>query len=227
MCSRFSLTYQIQAAAKRFKFKDPGAYLPPWMPKYNIAPTDETVVVVNSAAQVGDRELRMMVFGLIPSWAKDPKIGLSCLNARVETVTEKPSFREAFRKRRCLVLADGFYEWLKEGSKKLPYRVVLKNREPFAFAGLWDEWRSPQGKTISSFSILTTEPNTLLAPIHNRMPVILPPEAEEIWMDPRLTDPVALLPTLKPYPAEALETYLVSPAVNTSSYKSPDCVAPL
>ena len=129
MCSRFSVTYQIEAAARRFKFKDPGAYLSRWSPRYNIAPTDEAPVVICSSSASRARELRFMIFGLIPHWAKDPKMGLSCLNARAETVAEKPAFREALRKRRCLVLTDGFYEWQHEGKVKLPFRITLKNQE--------------------------------------------------------------------------------------------------
>jgi putative SOS response-associated peptidase YedK len=166
-------------------------------------------------------------WGLIPSWAKDPGIGDRMINARAETVAEKPSFRRALQKRRCLVLADGFYEWRKEGKKKTPLHIALKSHEPFGFAGLWETWKPPTGETIHSCTIITTTPNALMESIHNRMPVILTREAEALWLDRRVEDPQALLPLLAPYPAEAMDAYVVSPLVNSPRNDTSACIEPV
>ena len=141
--------------------------------------------------------------GPVPSWAKDPSIGSRMINARGETVAQKPSFRTALRRRRCLVLADGFCEWKKTAGQKTPMRITLKEREPFAFAGLWEVWKSPEDEWVRSCTIITTAPNTLMEPIHNRMPVILPQEAEETWLNPTIEDPAVLASFFQPFPAEA------------------------
>ena len=156
-----------------------------------------------------------MRWGLIPSWAKDKSIGSRMINARAETVAEKPSFRNALRRRRCLVLADGFYEWRRVGKTKTPMRIVMRSGEPFAFAGLWETWTDPEGTVIPSCTIITTTPNDLLSPIHNRMPVILPRDLEEFWLDESVDDPVAVTNVLTPHPAEAMEVYEVSSLVNS------------
>jgi len=161
-------------------------------------------------------KLDYYVWGLIPSWAKDPAIGNRMINARGETLVEKPSYRTAFRRRRCLILADGFFEWKQvPGSKaKIPMYIRLKSGEPFAFAGLWDNWNSPDGSRILSCSIITTTPNTLLESIHNRMPVILPVATYARWLEPGEQDPTSLQPLIQPYPADEMSAYPVSTLVN-------------
>lgn len=146
------------------------------------------------------------------------------INARMESLTEKPSFRTPLRNSRCLVLSDGFFEWKLEGKRKVPYYVCLKSREPFSFAGLWSSWRSPEGKEVRSCTIITGPPNELLTPIHNRMPIILPPGLREEWADPLDRDPQTLLSLLRPYPPEEMEAYPVSTQVNSPSFDSPECI---
>lgn len=222
MCGRFTLTVdpaQIQAAF-------PWLEVPPGVtPRYNIAPTQPVAVVTNN----GENRLDFFVWGLIPSWAKDPEIGSRMINARAETLAEKPSFRTAFRRRRCLVLADGFYEWRQEpGAKaKTPMYIRMESGEPFAFAGLWESWNSPDGSNILSCTIITTEPNALTAKIHNRMPVILPSEAIGEWLDPGERKPEELNRFLQPYPANEMIAFPVSRLVNSPQNESPECIAPL
>ena len=168
-----------------------------------------------------------MRWGLIPSWAGDPAIGMKLINARAETVAEKPSFQKSFRERRCLVLADGYYEWKREGTGKQPYYIRLKNERPFAFAGLWNRWNSEDGKTIESCAILTTKPNERLASIHDRMPVILQPVAYEPWLDPGLQDATRLVPFLTPYPADAMIAAPVSRRVNDPRVDDTRCLEAL
>jgi len=149
------------------------------------------------------------------------------INARAETVATKSAFRVALRNRRCLVVADGFYEWQQRGRTKQPYRIVLKSREPFGFAGLWETWTAPDGETIRTCTIITTEANEQLKPIHDRMPVILTREAEDIWLDPAIQDPAKLLPLIRPYPAEEMDAYPVSRWVNKPDHDSPECIEPM
>jgi len=190
------------------------------IPRYNIAPTQMVPAVINQAG----RRLVMLRWGLIPSWAKDLSIGNKMINARAETLAEKPSFRTLLQRRRCLIIADGFYEWKKEGTGKKPYRITLIDEEPFAFAGLWDSWTSPAGEIIQSCTIITTAANELMQPIHNRMPVILPKDAEQIWADPAVTDKLLLKDLLQPYPAELMTAYEVSPLVNSPKNDLPECL---
>jgi len=220
VCGRFTLTTNLGAIAKRFGV---ARFLEEVGPRYNIAPT-QTVIVVNDD---GTRHLTEMQWGLIPSWAKDPAIGNRMINARAETVATKPAFRVALRKRRCLIPSDGFYEWQPIGQRKQPVYTLLKSREPFAFAGLWEGWTSPAGKEIKTCTIITTEANELLKPVHDRMPVILTKEAESLWLDPAIQDPDKLLPLLKPYPAEEMEAYPVSTKVNSPANEGPACIVPL
>ena len=192
-------------------------------PRYNVAPT-QTVIVVNDD---GSRHLTEMRWRLIPSWAKDPVIGNRMINARGETVATKPAFRAALRRRRCLIPADGFYEWQQQGRRKQPVYITLKTREPFSFAGLCESWTSPDGEEIKTCTIITTEANALLKPIHDRMPVILTKEAERVWLDPAIQDTERLLSLLVPYPAEEMEAYPVSTRVNNPRSDGPESIEPL
>lgn len=220
MCGRFTQTVGVEALRKRFGFEQPTFDL---RPRYNLAPTQDAPVVLE---RDGNRRLELFRWGLVPSWSKDPKTGYKLINARAETAATKPSFRRCFAKRRCLVPADGFYEWKRVGEKlKWPMRVVLRSREPFAFAGLWDEWKQPDGKPLHTFTILTTDAPPSLRSLHDRVPVILPPEGEAAWLDPR-TRPEALTPLLAPPPDDRLEAYPVSPLVNTAKTDEPACIEP-
>ena len=219
MCGRFTLTIDLAALVARFCVPPAAAN---YNPRFNIAPSQPVIVVGDD----GHRYLKPMRWGLIPSWAKDPAIGNRLINARVETLAEKPSFRAALQQRRCLIPADGFYEWQRLGNVKQPVRIRLKSREPFGFAGLWKQWTSPAHEEVLSCTIITTAANELIQPVHNRMPVILNPADEQTWLDPRNSDPALLLPLLKPYPSELLEFYTVSRAVNSPLHDSPDCMAP-
>ena len=198
-----------------------GEYPSSLTPSYNIAPTQEVAAVVE---EDGKRQLRMLHWGLIPSWAKDPAIGNKMINARAETVSEKPSFRTAFKKRRCLIVADGFYEWRKTDNGKQPHHIRMEDGSPFAFAGLWETWRN--GQEIRSCAIITTEANDLMGEIHHRMPVILPPENYGVWLDPDFGEKEALTALLKPYPSDEMEAYAVSRRVNKPANNDPSVVEP-
>jgi putative SOS response-associated peptidase YedK len=221
MCGRFTLTTDTKKLAEAFAGFEAPAEL---IPRYNIAPSQPVAVVANN----GQNKIELFQWGLIPAWAKDPQIGDRMINARAETLAEKPSFKNAYKRRRCLVLSDGFYEWKKEeGSKaKTPMYIQLTSGEPFAFAGLWESWRSPDDSTVLSCTIITTMPNELMAEIHNRMPVILPRAAYEQWLDPAERSPDQLSGLLKPYPAVEMRAYPVSTLVNNPKNDSPECVAP-
>jgi len=194
-------------------------------PRFNIAPSQPVAVVAND----GQNHLDFFVWGLIPSWAKDPQIGNRLINARAETLAEKPAFRAAFRRRRCLVLADGFYEWRQDpGQKsKTPLFIQLKSRQPFAFAGLWEIWHATDGSEIRSCTIITTQPNEMMAPIHNRMPVILSPEAYPLWLSAEEKDSNQLTQLLVPYPADQMTAYPVSKMVNSPHNDSPEIILPV
>ena len=197
------------------------------MPRYNVAPTQSNpIVLVNNENK---RIMTPMRWGLIPSWAKEEAIGNKMINARIETVTQKPSFKTAFMKRRCLVPADGYYEWRKSGApgKKSPFRIVLKSKELFAFAGLWDVWKNEEGETIQSYTIITTEADDLVSKIHPRMPVILRPENEDKWIDPTVNDLKTLRSALKPYPSDLMEMYEVSPLVGRANLDVESFIQPI
>ena len=219
MCGRYSLTSNMDDLQARFDFEARDLV---YRPRYNVAPTQTVLSVVNDQ---GNRA-EFMRWGLIPFWAKDPKIGARMINARAETVAQKPAFRNALRKRRCLILADGFYEWQKQAGKKVPMYIAAKSREPFAMAGLFETWKSPSGENVRSCTIITTVPNSLMESIHNRMPVILAQDAEATWLDPEIDDADDLMPLLMPCPADRLEAYPVSPLVNSPQNDSPECVLP-
>jgi putative SOS response-associated peptidase YedK len=226
MCGRFTLTTEPGVVARRFGA--PPAEGGGTMPRYNIAPTQTVVTVTED----GTRQVEAMRWGLVPYWAKDPKIGNKLINARAETLAKKPAFRERLRPRRCLIPADGFYEWTAgpDGTKRL-LRITLRSGEPFAFAGLWDEWVPPageeQGARLRTCTIITTTPTAVLAQVHQRMPVILQPEAEALWLDPAITDPEQHMPLLVPYPADDLVLQPVSPLVNSPATDSAQLLLPL
>jgi putative SOS response-associated peptidase YedK len=219
MCGRFTLSQPINAIASAFNLTS----IPPLEPHYNIAPT-QLIPAILTVPEQGEKQLQMLRWGLIPSWAKDPAIGAKLINARAETVEEKPSFRAAFKRRRCLIIADGFYEWQRQEGKKQPYYFRLKSSQPFAFAGLWEHWRSPDEQTINTCTILTTEANDLLHPIHDRMPVILDSKDYELWLDLKVEKPALLQPLLRPYQADLMTSYAVSPKVNNPKNNTPECI---
>jgi putative SOS response-associated peptidase YedK len=206
MCGRFTIFADPERLAERFQASLPEAGL---RPRYNAAPTQYLPVILNQ----GPPAIQLLQWGLVPFWAKDPSIGSRMINARSETLAEKPAFRAAFKQRRCLVLADGFYEWQKTPGGKQPMRIALASGEPFALAGLWETWDAPDGSALRTFTIVTGEPNELVAPIHNRMPAILLPEHEALWLD-NAAEPAIWQAILRPYPADLLTVYSVSRRVN-------------
>lgn len=219
MCGRYTLRTPVETLVERFEIDEHPASI---SPSYNVAPTRQVAAV---RAEDGRRKLEGLRWGLIPPWADDPEIGNRMINARSETVAEKPSYRRAFKERRCLILADGFYEWQKTADGKQPFYIRMEDRSPFAFAGLWESWSN--GEEIRSCTILTTEPNELVAPIHNRMPVILHREDYEMWLDPDFEEREPLTSLLKPYPEEAMEAYPVGRRVNNPANDEPGCIEPV
>jgi len=220
MCGRFTLKTPASELAEVFGWTD--ALL--LEPRYNIAPTQPVLTVRNPGT---GRESAMLHWGLIPSWSKDPTIAARMINARGETVHEKPSFRSAFRRRRCLIPADGFYEWQKTGGRtKQPMYITLADAGPFAFAGLWEQWSGADGSEIESCTIITTEANELLADVHHRMPVILPEEAYDGWLKPEDRPSDELRALLAPYPPTAMMVSPVNTFVNSPKNDSPECIKP-
>jgi putative SOS response-associated peptidase YedK len=224
MCGRYTLTANTDTIIKRFDIKD---FQGEHKPRYNIAPTQNNPVVVLNKKQ--ERIIYPMRWGLIPSWAKDETIGYKMINARVETIAEKPSFKNVLHNRRCLVPADGYYEWQKTGKpgRKPPYRIVLKSRELFAFAGLWDAWKNQDEETVCSYTIITTEADDLVGKIHPRMPIILRPENEDIWLDPTLKDTEGLMRLLDPCPSKFTEMYEVSSLVGRANTDGEELIQPI
>ncbi len=222
MCGRYTLTCTPEVLAEAFRLEA----APDLQPRYNVAPS-QGVACVRAGLSSRKREAVILRWGLIPSWAGDPAMGMKLINARAETVAEKPSFRKPFRERRCLVPADGYYEWQREGTRKQPYHIRLNSERPFAFAGLWDRWTGADGQTIESCAILTTTPNERLASIHDRMPVIVPPVAYEPWLDPGLQDARRLVPFLTSYPADAMIAVPVSRLVNDPRVDDARCLEAL
>lgn len=217
MCGRYTLTASPQAVQDAFSL----AEAPDLSPRFNIAPTQLVPIITGEARDT----LTWVKWGLIPSWSKDDKGASQLINARAETIEEKPSFRSAFKKRRCLVPADGFYEWRKDGDKKKPQYIFLDDREVFAFAGLWETWKNPAGEMVYSCAIITGEPNELIKPMHHRMAVILERDAYADWLDDETPLPV-LKNLLSPYPADGMQTYEVSTLVNNARVDSPDLLEP-
>ena len=217
MCGRFSATFSFREIKVRWNlYRDLS-----FEPRYNIAPSQTVPVIVRN----GDHnEATLMKWGLIPSWAPDPSVGNRMINARAETLLEKPSFRNLVSQRRCIIPADGFYEWRREGNGKVPVWIHLKKKEPFAFAGLWDSWRPQEGDVLNTFTIITTEPNSLLRPIHNRMPVICDAAMGRQWLEHSFERAMTLAAVLRPWPSEYMEACDVSSFVNSPENDSPECI---
>jgi putative SOS response-associated peptidase YedK len=212
MCGRFSLT--VSEAELNLRFELEGG-IAPYDPRYNGAPTQLLAVITNQE----QHRLSYFKWGLIPSWAKEASIGNKMINARAETISEKPSYRIPLRSQRCLVPSDGFYEW-KQNGKKVPYRIFLKEPRIFCFAGIWEKWKAPDGNLVHSFSIITTSANAFMKSIHERMPVILSPEDETNWLNG--TNEATLLSLLKPCPAEIMDAHPVSDLVNSPRNDGPE-----
>ena len=219
MCGRFTITLEAADLQLELGVSEVPA---DWLPRFNVAPTQPVGAVLDASA----RRVEWLRWGLIPSWAKDASIASKLINARSETLAEKPSFRQAFTKRRCLILADGFYEWQKsaKGSSQ-PFYFQRIDKKPFAFAGLWEFWKSPEGEPVRSCTIITCAANPLVAPVHERMPVMLSGEAAWQWLEP--ASPEALAGFLRPYPPELMTVRPVSRLVNDATRDSPDLVRPL
>ncbi|HEY8668521.1 MAG TPA: SOS response-associated peptidase [Tepidisphaeraceae bacterium] len=217
MCGRFTLITLAQI---------PDVF--PWIhlgevdarPRYNIAPSQPILAVAND----GRNTLDYMQWGLVPSWAKDPSIGSKMINARAETLAQKPAFRQALARRRCLIPADGFYEWKKRGKTKIPMLIRMKSHRPFMFAGLWEVWRDANGNKLPTCTVITTAPNELMKEIHDRMPAVLRPEVYEKWLSTEEKVPAELQSLLEPFPADAMEAIPVSTAVNSPRNDSPECI---
>jgi putative SOS response-associated peptidase YedK len=222
MCGRFTLTVDPADLQEAF----PDLIFPAKVtPRYNIAPSQPILALPNDTSNKAD----FFIWGMIPSWAKDPSIGNHLINARAETLAEKPSFRSPYKYRRCLIFSDGFFEWQnqQETKNKVPHFIRLKSGKPFAFAGLWERWQASDGSEIKSTSIITTSPNELMASIHNRMPAILPGHAYAQWLDPAPRFPTEMNNLLVPYPAEEMEAYPVSTLVNSPANDRPEVVLPV
>jgi putative SOS response-associated peptidase YedK len=219
MCGRFALNVTSEDLSRIFDIEEVDA--PP--PRFNIAPTQEVAAIRREEGNPKNRLVRLH-WGLVPSWAKDPAIGNKMINARAETIAEKPAFRSAVRKRRCLVLASGFYEWDKARGTRQPYWIHLAGGEPFGMAGIWESWRSPEGKDLESCAIVTTEANSLVAEIHDRMPVILAKENWDVWLGP--SPDGAALALLRPLDAARMAKVAVSRHVNNPRNDDPRCLEP-
>jgi putative SOS response-associated peptidase YedK len=223
MCGRYRLSRRKQLVAEYFDTVSDG---PEWTPRYNIAPT-QPVLVIRQNPKEPRRELSLMRWGLIPSWAKDPSVAAQMINARSETAAAKPAFRDPLVIRRCLLPADGFYEWQRTGKARQPYCFEVDEGQLFAFAGLWDRWKDPTGQWVKSCSILTTTPNAVTSSVHDRMPVILDPSDYDQWLDPGLTNDQAVSEMLKPYDARMMRCYPVSTRVNHVANDDAECSAPV
>ncbi|TCP55804.1 putative SOS response-associated peptidase YedK [Tumebacillus sp. BK434] len=219
MCGRFTLTITPDQLAMRFETDEPAF---DYAPRYNIAPGQLITAVIQSD---GKNRIGQLKWGLVPPWAQDEKIGYKMINAKSETVAEKPAFKSAFLRKRCLIPADGFYEWQATGDGKQPMRILLKHQDLFAFAGLYETWTSPEGSKVHTCTLLTTKPNSLVASIHDRMPVILRREDEAIWLDRGKQDAELLHSLLVPYPEDEMYAYPVDKMVGNVRNEVPACIA--
>lgn len=217
MCGRFTLAIAPEELAEQFQLTE----VPDFPPRYNIAPSQPIAAILKTSDRP-ERHFQLLRWGLIPAWSKDPAIGNRLINARGESVATKPSFRSAFKRRRCLIPASGFYEWQKLNRGKQPYFIRLRDQPLFAFAGLWETWQD-----IATATIITTTANPDLEPIHDRMPVILQPQDYDQWLDPDFQNLDQLQSLLQPLPDSTIESYPVSSQVNTPSHDSADCMAPM
>lgn len=220
MCGRFIQCTSGEALAKRFHLP----ITPDLTPRYNVAPSQSVGVI--RVTHAGHREFVALRWGLVPAWSPEPRTAYSTFNARAETVADKPTYRQAFRRRRCLIPADGFYEWRRVGKRKQPYCIAPTDGEPFAFAGLWERWEQDE-TVVESCTIVVTTANATIAPLHDRMPVILARADEARWLDPALTDPAILQPLLMPRAPERVRVWLVGTAVNRPDTDGPDLMVPL
>lgn len=216
MCGRFQLSVKGKHISERFNVE---VFDEMYKPRFNCAPGQMLAVITNQEPE----KLNFYKWGLVPFWAKDPKIGNKLINTRAETILEKPSFKAAFSRRRCLIPANGFYEWRKDADKT-PYRIFLKTEEIFAMAGIWETWKDAEGRPLHTFSIITTEPNRLMKDIHNRMPVILPPDKEKEWL--HADNPELLTPLLLPYDAQQMEAYPIGKGINSPRNNHPSLISP-
>jgi putative SOS response-associated peptidase YedK len=223
MCGRYTLTALLEDILSEF---DCTTSIECLLPRYNIAPSQNLPVIIQNR-DTKKRELALMQWGLIPSWAKTFESSYNTINAKAETLIEKPLYRSLIKRKRCLIPADSFYEWQEGPSPKQPWRFMLKDEKVFGFAGLFDEWHSKEdvGISIKTFTIITTQPNELVSPIHNRMPVIIKPEHYEAWLDTTSENPLPLLSFLEPYPANEMKSYKVSTRVNNTRVDDKDCIA--
>ncbi|MCF8232019.1 MAG: SOS response-associated peptidase [Bacteroidales bacterium] len=217
MCGRFSLTKEERAINARFETSGSEA---PYVPRYNAAPGQEQAVITNQKPNT----LSFFKWGLVPFWAKDPSIGNKMINAKAETVDQKASFKNPLKRKRCLVISDGFFEWKKTPEGKIPHYIFLKNHELFAFAGLWESWKSIEGEKLNTFTIITTEPNSMMKKIHNRMPVILPFNAEKEWLNNE--NPKEIKELLQPFDSNKMEYYPISTLVNSPRNDTPEVIQP-
>jgi putative SOS response-associated peptidase YedK len=223
MCGRYRLSRRKQLVEEYF---DSVSDEPDWAPRHNIAPT-QPVPVIRQNPKEPVRELALMRWGLIPSWAKDSSVAASMINARSETAATKPAFRDPLRYRRCLIPADGFYEWKRTTTSKRPYCFEVNEGELFAFAGLWDGWKDSNGSWVKTCSILTTTPNAATSAIHDRMPAILDPDSYELWLDPGMKDVSAASDLLKPYDPRRMRCFPISTRINHVANDDADCSAPV
>ncbi|MQF68923.1 SOS response-associated peptidase [SAR202 cluster bacterium AD-804-J14_MRT_500m] len=218
MCGRYALHSEINVLQQRFNFDAAGLN---HSPHYNIAPSQQVLTVTSD----GKRRAQSMRWGLIPFWAKEEKSGYRMINARSETLGQRPAFRSSIRSQRCLILADGFFEWSRKGTKRNPMYIYMRSSQPFAFAGLWSPWTSPEGTVIESCTIITTDANEVISPIHDRMPVILSSESESLWIDPYTNNLSELSHLLKAAPTDLMELYPVSEMVNSPRNDTPEVLA--
>jgi len=219
VCGRYTITVTVEELMARFMAED--ATVPCHRPRYNVAPMQMVPAVIHDGTR---NRLGMLKWGLVPPWAEDERIGARMINARAETLEERPAFRQAFRRKRCILPADGFYEWKRDGKRKRPLRIVLRDGGVFGMAGLYETWTGPDGRKVHTCAVVTTAPNRLMADIHDRMPVILRREDEALWLDRNVQDLERLRPLLQPYPAEEMEAYEVDPRVGNVAFDDPGLI---